>query len=480
MINYQSRKRVSGLRVYDIYIPELNRYVKFKVLPPEEIKKIMDDISDYDPSEHMRTVVENFVFNMRHEIVDALKLLSEDAGEMAIEALFNGCVMLNPGLDIDSWVRIAYSGVKPMPTNKLEKRLPKNKLPDISPELMERAGKVLDASKNGVKKPPKITKAKINNLARHLKTKIIGQDEAVDTVSNALKRSMTGMNDEGRPLGVFLLAGSSGTGKTLLAKELHTYLFGKDYDLVRIDCGEFQQKHENQKLIGSPPGYIGHEEGGMLTTKMREQPQTVVLLDEVEKAHPDIWNTFLRVFDEGILTDNKGKEVSFRNSIIIMTTNLGNEKVVESLTGKGTGFAARINVDLDSKETPKREVVEKIANEAVRKSFKPEFLNRIDRTIVFNHLTQENYLDIAQLEINIVDKKLMKKGFILNSDETVLKGLVDKGVNTIFGARGMSRVRREEIEDKIAELIMENAFKRGTIFEISYFNTIFKINILGN
>jgi ATP-dependent Clp protease ATP-binding subunit ClpA len=480
MINYQSRKRVSGLRVYDIYIPELNRYVKFKVLPPEEIKKIMDDISDYDPSEHMRTVVENFVFNMRHEIVDALKLLSEDAGEMAIEALFNGCVMLNPGLDIDSWVRIAYSGVKPMPSNKLEKKLTKLDPSEIPPDLMEKANKAFNAKTNDTKKPPKITKAKINNLAKHLKTKIIGQDEAVETVANALKRSMTGMNDEGRPLGVFLLAGSSGTGKTLLAKELHTYLFGKEYDLVRIDCGEFQQKHENQKLIGSPPGYIGHEDGGMLTSKMREQPQTVVLLDEVEKAHPDIWNTFLRVFDEGLLTDNKGKEVSFRNSVIIMTTNLGNDKVVESLTGKGTGFSARINIDLSSKEIPKREVVEKIANEAIRKSFKPEFLNRIDKVIVFNHLSYEDYLEIARLEIDIVDKKLMKKGFILNSDDTVLEGLVDKGVNTIFGARGMSRVRREEIEDKIAGLIMDNTFKRGTIFEISYFNTIFKINILGN
>jgi ATP-dependent Clp protease ATP-binding subunit ClpB len=479
MINYQDRKRVSGLRVYDIYIPELNRYVKFKVLPPEEIKKIMDDISDYDPSEHMRTVVENFVFNMRHEIVDALKLLSEDAGEMAVEALFNGCVMLNPGLDIDSWVRIAYSGVKPMPSDKLEKRMPKLDTSPISPEMLEKQAKAL-SNKSTAKKPPKITKAKVNNLSKHLKTRIVGQDEAVETLANALKRSMAGMNDEGRPLGVFLLAGSSGTGKTLLAKELHSYLFGREYDLVRIDCGEFQQKHENQKLIGSPPGYIGHEDGGMLTSKMREQPCTVLLLDEVEKAHPDIWNTFLRVFDEGLLTDNKGKEVSFRNSIIIMTTNLGNDKIVESLTGKGTGFAARIDISLESKETPKREIVEKMANEAIRKSFRPEFLNRIDKTVVFNHLSHQNYIDIAKMEIDVVDKKLIKKGFILNSDETVLNGLVDKGVNTIFGARGMSRVRREEIEDKIAGLIMGSTLKRGTIFKVSYFNNSFIINTLTN
>jgi len=477
MINYQNGKRVSGLRVYDIYIPELNRYVKFKVLPPEEIKKIMDEISSYDSSEHMKTVVENFVFNMRSEIVDALKLLSEDAGELAIEALFNGCVMLNPGLDIDSWVRIAYSAVKPLPSNKVDKRLPRVDPSSFPPGFMEKANKAFEAKNEKTKKQIKLTKAKINNLPRALKTKVIGQDEAVDTVSNALKRSITGLNDENRPLGVFLFAGSSGTGKTLLAKELHNYLFGKDYDLVRVDCGEFQQKHENQKLIGAPPGYIGHDDGGFLTARLKEQPQTVVLLDEVEKAHPDMWNTFLRVFDEGLLTDNKGKEVSFRDAIIIMTTNLGNDKVVDSLTGKGTGFAAKINFDFESKETPVKEYVEKTANEAIRKSFKSEFLNRIDKIIVFNYLTYQNYLDIAQLEIDIVDQKLMKKGFILNSDETVLKGLVDKGVNTIFGARGMSRVRREQIEDKIAELIMENTFKRGTIFEL-HFDTTFVISHL--
>lgn len=467
MINYQKGKRVNNLRVYDIYIPELNRYVKFKVLPPEEIKKIMDEISSYDPSDHMKNVVENFVFNMRHEIVDALKLLSEEAGELAVEALFNGCVMLNPGLDIDSWVRIAYSATKPITpeevSNKLEKRLKKTA---VSPK-----------AKAPVKKPPRLTKTRLNNLSKHLKTKIIGQDEAIDSVVNVLKRSLTGLNDEGRPLGVLLFAGSSGTGKTLLAKELHSFLFGSEYDMIRVDCGEFQQKHENQKLIGAPPGYIGHEDGGMLTSRIKDTPNTVVLLDEIEKAHPDLWNTFLRVFDEGMLTDNKGREVSFRESIIIMTTNLGNEKIVDSLTGKGTGFAARVDLALNTNETPDRSLVEKSANESIRKNFKSEFLNRIDKIVVFNHLSYEDYLAIAQLEIDIIDSKLMKKGFILNVDESVLKGLVDKGVNTIFGARGMSRIRREEIEDKIAEIIITENLKRGTIFDLIYSDQIFKINI---
>jgi ATP-dependent Clp protease ATP-binding subunit ClpA len=467
MINHHTRKRVHGLRVYDIYIPELNRYVKFKVLPPEEIKKIMDDISDYDPPEHMKTVVENFVYNMRHEIVDALKMLSDEAGELAIEALFNGCVMLNPGLDIDSWVRIAYSATKPIVN-----------LREMTKDIAVSPPPKPKAATKELKKPPRITKTKLNNLTKHLESKLIGQSEAITSAVNVLKRSLTGLNDEGRPLGVLLFAGSSGTGKTLLAKELHSYLFGSEYEMIRVDCGEFQQKHENQKLIGAPPGYIGHEEGGMLTGRIKETPNTVVLLDEVEKAHPDLWNTFLRVFDEGVITDNKGKQVSFKNAIIIMTTNLGNDKIVENLTGKGTGFAARVNIDLESIETPKREIVEKTTKEAIRKAFKAEFLNRVDKTIVFNHLTYEDYLKIAQLEIDLIDSKLMKKGFILNSDETVLKGLVDKGVNTIFGARGMSRVRRDEIEDQIAELIISNSPKRGTIFEIFYVNKIFELNII--
>jgi len=467
MTNYLSRKRVHGLRVYEIYIPELNRYVKFKVLPPEEIKKIMDDISDYDPSEHMRTVVENFVYNMRHDVVDALKLLSDEAGELAIEALFNGCVMLNPGLDIDSWVRIAYSGTKLL-SDSASKELEPIK-PKQSPQKKTQQQKI-----------PKPTKAKILGLSKHLKNKLIGQDEAIEAVTNVLKRSVSGMGDDTRPLGILLFAGSSGTGKTHLARELHSYLFGDKHDLIRVDCGEFQQKHENQKLIGAPPGYIGHEDGGMLTSRVKDNPSTVILLDEVEKAHPDLWNTFLRIFDEGMVTDNKGKQVSFRDAVIIMTTNLGNEKIVELLTGKGTGFAARVNTQLSTKETPDREMVERFAKESIKKMFKPEFLNRIDKTIVFNHLTQEDYLKIAQLEIDIVDSKLMKKGFILNYEQAVLNGLVEKGVDTIYGARGMSRIRRDEIEDLLAEKIIGSNIKRGTIFELSYSDNNFRINLIIN
>ena len=202
MTNYQKRKRDNDLRVYDIYIPELNRYVKFKVLPPEEIKKIMDDISDYDSSEHMKTVVENFVFNMRNEIVDALKLLSDEAGELAIEALFNGCVMLNPGLDIDSWVRIAYSGVKPLsPVDKDAKEID---LARLSKNIEKVKSQAQAKSVGPAKRPARITKTKINRLAKQLRIHIVGQDEAIDSVANVLKRSTAGLNDELRPLGVLL------------------------------------------------------------------------------------------------------------------------------------------------------------------------------------------------------------------------------------------------------------------------------------
>nr|WP_290607474.1 AAA family ATPase [Janthinobacterium sp.] len=223
---------------------------------------------------------------------------------------------------------------------------------------------------------------------------------------------------------------------------------------------------------------MGHEDGGMLTGRVKDNPNTVILLDEVEKAHPDLWNTFLRIFDEGMVTDNKGKQVSFRDAIIIMTTNLGNDKIVEMLTGKGTGFAAKIETQLSTKESPDRNMVEKLAKESIKKMFRPEFLNRIDKTIVFNHLTDDDYLKIAQLEIDVVDTKLMKKGFILNYEEAVLKGLVEKGVDTIYGARGIARIRRDEIEDLIAEKIMSTQISRGSIFELNYFNNLFTVEVI--
>jgi ATP-dependent Clp protease ATP-binding subunit ClpC len=246
--------------------------------------------------------------------------------------------------------------------------------------------------------------------------------------------------------------------------------------MVRIDCGEFQHKHENQKLLGSPPGYIGHEDGGQLINLVKKFPNTVVLLDEVEKAHPDLWNTFLRIFDDGIITDNKGKQVSFRNTIIIMTTNLGNDKISENLLRPSAGFTGIVDFRTKTKETPQRDIVKKNTFEAVRKHFKPEFINRLDKIIVFNHLNNEDYQQIAELEMNVIKTKLFNKGYSLIYTDSVIDAFIEKGVDSIKGARGLAQIRRESIEDKISDIIIRHPVPRGTIFHIDHLDD-FTINL---
>ena len=272
-------------------------------------------------------------------------------------------------MDIDLWIELAYA------KNLIDKDTTDFSAieSEIARRIQGKQGKRLDPSNKG--KIKKISRQKFLGLQQYLDSNVIGQTEAVSSVVSALKRSQVGLNDKNRPLGIFLFAGSSGVGKTHLANTLHKYLFSEDYPMVRIDCGEFQHKHENQKLIGSPPGYVGHDEGGQLVNLVKKYPHTVVLLDEVEKAHADMWNTFLRVFEDGVLTDGKGEEVSFLNTVIIMTTNLGNDKTVDYLLSGGTGFNKSTNSKSGTTQMPAKEMVEKNTIDAIRKHFRPEFIN---------------------------------------------------------------------------------------------------------
>jgi ATP-dependent Clp protease ATP-binding subunit ClpC len=331
--------------------------------------------------------------------------------------------------------------------------------------------------KTVTKKPKPISRQKFLGLENYLKTSIIGQDPAIDAIVSSLKRSQVGLGDEDRPLGVLLFAGSSGVGKTHLANSLHKYLFGNEHPMVRIDCGEFQHKHENQKLIGSPPGYIGHDEGGQLVNLVKQNPSTVVLLDEVEKAHPDLWNTFLRVFDDGVLTDAKGEIVNFKNTIIIMTTNLGNDKTSDHLLSSGTGFNRDIAYKLGTKSVPNRSIIERNTNDAIKKHFKPEFLNRIDKVVIFNFLSEIDCQKIARIEMSIVIDKLSKKGYQVEYTDEVIEALIEKGIDSIKGARGLSQVRREGIENSIADTLISSAIPKGTTFHIGFEEGSFKFKI---
>lgn len=467
------------MNIYQIYVPELATYVKFKVLSQEEAKSLIADLEDKPLKDYKKAVLEFVIYNIKTDVAEALRKMSRTAAEKCLDALYAGCIMLNPGLDIDQWIDYAYSRKK---DNSDPRKLFKDPTGDSQKDLEDFFRDTISGlSKNNGNQNPKakakkITREKFLGLEAHLKQNIIGQDECIDAVVSALKRSQAGLNDDNRPLGIFLFAGPSGVGKTYFANTLHKYLFGTESSMVRIDCGEFQHKHENQKLIGSPPGYIGHEDGGQLINLVKKFPSTVVLLDEVEKAHQDLWNTFLRVFDDGTLTDNKGRQVSFKNTIIIMTTNLGNDKISDDLLRTSAGFTGRVDFASQTKDNPKREIVEKNTKEAVRKHFKPEFINRFDRVIVFNHLAKKDFQKIAELEMSVVKSKLLTKGYSLIYTDSVLDALIDKGVDSVKGARGLSQIRRDGIESKIADVILNSNIARGTIFDIDYMED-FTVNL---
>lgn len=466
------------MNMYQIYVPELGIFVKYKVLKPEEAENLLSEIKDKTTNVYRKAILESLIFNIKTDVAEALRVMSRSAAEKCIEALYAGCIMLNPGLDVDYWLDIAYTGNPIIPNIKNTKKGSSDPF-DFSEDLEKIFNDTFKkhSEEKPKPKPKKLSKEKFLGLNDHLKSNVIGQDNAIETIVSALKRSQTGMNDPNRPLGVFMFAGSSGVGKTHLANELHKYIYGSDYSMVRIDCGELQHKHENQKLIGSPPGYIGHEDGGQLINMIKKYPNTVVLLDEVEKAHPDIWNTFLRIFDEGIATDNKGKQVSFKNTVIIMTTNLGNDKTADNLLKTSAGFTGSVDYKTRTRVIPNKEIVEKNTLEAVRKHFKPEFINRIDKVVVFNHLKHEDMITIAELEMSIVKTKLLTKGYSLTYTDSVVEGLIEKGIDTVKGARGLSQVRREGIEDKLAEIIISSTIPRGTLFEIDH-EEDFKISLI--
>ena len=455
------------MNIYQIYVPELGLYVKYKVLEPEEARMLVAELETKTAKQYRKAILESVIFNIKTDVADSLRSMSRTAAEKCLDALYAGCIMLNPGLDIDQWIDLAYAKSVIQPKKPLGSKSDSGISESDLADIFEKTFKTQE-KKQQLPKPKKITKEKFLGLESHLKSQIIGQDEAIDSIVSALKRSQVGLNDENRPLGVFLFAGASGVGKTHLANSLHKYLFGSETSLVRIDCGEFQHKHENQKLIGSPPGYIGHDEGGQLVNMVRKFPNTVVLLDEVEKAHQDIWNTFLRVFDDGVLTDNKGKQVSFKNTIVIMTTNLGNDKISDNMLRSSAGFNARVDYSFKTKQVPERSQVEKQTLEEIRKHFKPEFINRLDKIAIFNHLSHKDMQQIAELEMDIVKNKMLLKGYSVIYTDAVVDALIEKGVDTVRGARGIAQVRREMIEDKLAETMINSTVPRGTIFHMDY------------
>lgn len=294
---------------------------------------------------------------------------------------------------------------------------------------------------------------KILNMEKELHERIIGQDDAVKAVSQAIRRNRTGLGNPHRPIGGFLFLGPTGVGKTELAKSLATFLFGDEDAMIRLDMSEYMEKFAVSRLIGAPPGYVGYEEGGQLTEAVRRRPYSVVVLDELEKAHPDIYNILLQVLDEGALSDNLGHKVSFKNCVIIMTSNVG----AREITNKGSqlGFAAK-----QSEEDQYKDMRQNVMEE-VKKTFNPEFINRIDEIVVFHSLSKEHIGQILDLALEEVDDKLAEKELELELTPAAKEFLVEKGFDVKFGARPLLRTIQRELEDPLAENILVSRYPAG-------------------
>ncbi|MFM7251269.1 MAG: ATP-dependent Clp protease ATP-binding subunit, partial [Planctomycetaceae bacterium] len=281
-----------------------------------------------------------------------------------------------------------------------------------------------------------------------LHRRVIGQEEAIKSISKAVRRSRSGLKDPKRPTGCFIFAGPTGVGKTLLAKALAQFMFGDDDALISVDMSEYMEKHNVSRLIGAPPGYVGFEEGGQLTEKIRRRPYSVVLLDEIEKAHPDVFNMLLQVMEEGRLTDSFGRNVDFRNTILIMTTNAGAEAIKNE-----SAFGFQKPDDDSGYESMKGRV-----NERIEKFFRPEFLNRVDDVIVFHHLTVDDLKKVIDIELSKVRERLGERGLKLELTEEAKKFLIKKGSDTDFGARPLRRALENYIEDPVSEELLKGEF----------------------
>lgn len=286
------------------------------------------------------------------------------------------------------------------------------------------------------------------NLEKILHERIVGQDKAVSSVARAIRRGRAGLKNPNRPVGSFIFLGPTGVGKTELCKTLSEAMFGDENAIIKLDMSEYMEKHTVSKLIGSPPGYVGFEEGGQLTEKIRRKPYSVVLFDEIEKAHPDVFNMLLQILEDGVLTDSQGRKVSFKHAVIIMTSNVGASKITDNKQALGYG---------DNKDVNK--TIEDLVMEDLKKTFKPEFLNRVDEIVVFNQLEKDDIVEIARRMLKSLNKRLAEMNIKAEFTDEAISAIADAGFDKVYGARPLRRAIQTKIEDPLSELILENKIK---------------------
>jgi ATP-dependent Clp protease ATP-binding subunit ClpB len=283
---------------------------------------------------------------------------------------------------------------------------------------------------------------KLIHMEENLHRRVVGQDEAIEAVANAVRRSRSGLSDPNRPIGSFIFLGPTGVGKTELARALAEFLFDDERALIRLDMSEYQERHTVARMLGAPPGYVGYEEGGQLTEAIRRKPYAVVLLDEIEKAHPDVFNVLLQLLDDGRLTDGQGRTVDFRNTVLIMTSNLGSQ-IIQDMAGR-----------------PFDEVRERVM-EVLRQHFRPEFLNRVDDIIVFRPLTQEQLAEIVDIQLEGLRRRVSERGIQVEITDAAKQLLAERGWDPVYGARPLKRTIQRLVQDPLALNILEGRFKEG-------------------
>ena len=301
---------------------------------------------------------------------------------------------------------------------------------------------------------------KLSILSNLIKEKVIGQDDAVDNVVRSIQRNRAGLKDPKKPIGSFIFLGQTGVGKTQLAKILAKELFDNEDALIRVDMSEYMEKFAISRLVGAPPGYVGYEEGGQLTEKIRRKPYSVLLLDEIEKAHPDVFNMLLQVFDDGYLTDSVGRKIDFTNTIIIMTSNIGVKKIQDFGLGVGFGTSA--------KKSQESSLNKKTITNALKKKFAPEFLNRIDEVVIFNNLSINEIHKIIEIELEKLYERINELGYKIKLTKKAKEFLAEKGFDKDFGARPLKRAIQKYLEDLIAEEILKLKINEGDIIQVDY------------
>ena len=293
---------------------------------------------------------------------------------------------------------------------------------------------------------------RLRNLGPALKDSVVGQDDAVDKLVRAIQRSRIGLKDPNKPIGTFMFLGPTGVGKTYLTKRLAVELFGSEDALIRVDMSEYMEKHTVSRMVGAPPGYVGYEEGGQLTDRVRRKPYSIVLLDEIEKAHPDVFNILLQVMDEGRLTDGNGTTVDFRNTVIVMTSNSGTRQLKEF--GRGVGFTI-------GGDTQNRELARSIIQKTLQRQFSPEFLNRLDDIIFFDQLSRESLHKIVDIEIRPLAKRIQEMGYGIELTDAARSWLAEKGYDVQFGARPLKRLIQTSVEDAFCQLLLDEQVAAG-------------------